>query len=418
MNSMWPFVAVLCVYSLKIVVYFALLSRYKAREKETKSLHGDAHRPSVDIILPMYNEEKVVLATIRNLLQIEYDKFSIIVVDDGSTDKSLETVKRYYDGHPLVRLIHQPNKGKSAALNKGMEVSDSEIIVTIDADTFVRPDAIENITGYFRDAGVAAVAGHIKVGNRVNLLTDMQYFEYIAIWDNDRAFSDWINGILIVPGALAAYRRSTVKAVGGFKSEVIAEDTELTLRLLYHNYVLRNAPDAVAYTEAPDNLNMFFRQRVRWTTGLTQGLLKHNKGLFTHSNRWLAGLILPFTWSFRIIFPFLLPLVDYYLIYSFFFLQHFAALGWWLSIVLVEAFTNLYLLTKYGEQVQFFRIIAAQRLYRHLLFCNYWVIFIKRINGTLFHWRKITRKGNINIETGPPKRPRPFKSKQIMKNYE
>lgn len=418
MISIWPFVVVLALYSVKIAIYFMLRIRCKARQMEAKPVYGKTRSPAVDIILPMYNEEKVVIDTIRNLLEIEYDKFSIIVVDDGSTDKSFETVKRHFGGHPLVKLVHQPNKGKSAALNRGMELSESEIMVTIDADTFVRSDAIENITGYFRDEKVAAVAGHIKVGNRVNLLTDMQYFEYIAIWDNDRAFSDWINGILIVPGALAAYRRSAVKAVGGFKSEVIAEDTELTLRLLYNNHVLRNATDAVAYTEAPDNLKMFFRQRVRWTTGLTQGLMKHNASLFTHSNKWLAGLILPYTWSFRIIFPFLLPLVDYYFIYGFFFFRHSAALGWWLSIVLVEAFTNLYLLTRYGERASFFRIVAAQRLYRHLLFCNYWVIFAKRLNGTLFHWRKITRKGNISIETRAPKMPRPSQAKQIMKNYE
>jgi cellulose synthase/poly-beta-1,6-N-acetylglucosamine synthase-like glycosyltransferase len=418
MISMWPFAVVLTIYSLKIVIYFVLRAKHKAQEKRTRPSQGKAGRPAVDIILPMYNEEKVVIDTIRNLLEIEYEKFSIIVVDDGSTDKSFDMVKGHFGGHPMVQLFHQSNKGKSAALNKGMELSENEIIVTIDADTFVRPDAIENITGYFRDDRVAAVAGHIKVGNRVNLLTDMQYFEYVAIWDNDRAFSDRINGILIVPGALAAYRRSAVKAVGGFKSEVIAEDTELTLRLLYNNYILRNAAGAVAYTEAPDNLKMFFRQRVRWTTGLTQGLIKHNKGLFAHSNKWLAGLILPYTWSFRIIFPFFLPLVDYYFIYSFFFLKQYASMAWWLSIVLVEAFTNVYLLTRCGERVRFFTIVGAQRLYRHLLFCNYWVIFAKHLNGTLFHWRKITRKGNISIETGAPKIPLPPKSKQIMKNYE
>jgi cellulose synthase/poly-beta-1,6-N-acetylglucosamine synthase-like glycosyltransferase len=415
MKYMWPFELVLVLYVLKIVTYFAFFASHNAKEKDRKKPSGKRYRPSVDIILPMYNEEKVVIDTIRNLLEIRYDNFAIIVVDDGSTDKGFDMVKNHFGGHPLVQLVHQSNKGKSAALNRGMSISKSEIIVTIDADTFVRSDAIENIITYFHDDRVAAVAGHIKVGNRVNLLTDMQYFEYVAIWDNDRAFSDKINGILIVPGALAAYRRSAVNAVGGFKSEVIAEDTELTLRLLYNNYVLRNAREAVAYTEAPDNLKMFFRQRVRWTTGLTQGLVKHNKKLFTHSNKWLAGLILPYTWLFRVIFPFLLPLVDYYFIYCCFFLKEYAALIWWPLIILMEAFANTYLLNRYGERVVFFKTVVLQRLYRHLLFCNYWIIFAKGLNGTLFRWRKITRKGNVRIEDQTPEIPEPPKSNQQTK---
>jgi cellulose synthase/poly-beta-1,6-N-acetylglucosamine synthase-like glycosyltransferase len=224
----------------------------------------------------------------------------------------------------------------------------------------------------------------------------MQYYEYVAIWDNDRAFSDVVNGILIVPGALAAYRRSAVNAVGGFKQEMIAEDTELTLRLLYHNYVIRNAISAVAYTEAPDNLKMFFRQRVRWTTGLTQGLIKHNRRLFAHS-KVLAYLVLPFTWLFRVAFPLLLPLMDYYLIYVLFFSRNYEVLAAWLGVILTEAFTNFYLLKKNRERIGFFKLIVLQRLYRHLLFFNYWFIFAKWLNGTLFSWRKITRKGNIRL---------------------
>jgi cellulose synthase/poly-beta-1,6-N-acetylglucosamine synthase-like glycosyltransferase len=229
----------------------------------------------------------------------------------------------------------------------------------------------------------------------------MQYYEYVSIWDHDRAFSDTVNGILIVPGALGAFRRSAVNAVGGFKSEVIAEDTELTLRLLYNGYIIRNAANAVAYTEAPDNLRMFFRQRVRWTTGLTQGLMKHNKRLFAHSG-WLAWLILPFTWLFRIILPFVLPLLDFYGLYACFFLKHYEVLSWWLPLILTEAGITRYLLASYGERVGFLKLLVLQRMYRHLLFCNYWFIFAKWLNGTLFKWGKITRKGNIRLNTEIP----------------
>ena len=392
---MWPFQLVLAIYLLKVAGYW-LFTLIRKPKKEQGAATRDL--PSVDVVIPMFNEEEVVVKTIRNLLQVSYERFSIIVVDDGSTDRSFELVKEAFGDHPLVRLVHQPNGGKSSALNRGVSLSKSEIVVTIDADTCVKSSAIRNIVPYFRDERVAAVAGHIKVGNRNNVLTDMQYYEYVAIWDNDRAFSDRVNGILIVPGALAAYRRSSVNAVGGFKSEVIAEDTELTLRLLYHNYVLRNAGHAVAYTEAPDNLRMFFRQRVRWTTGLTQGLIKHNNRLFAHRNKWLSFLILPYTWLFRVILPFFIPLVDYYFLFSCLGLQRYEGVAWWGTMILTEGIITLYVLYRHEERVSVFRLFLLQRMYRHLLFFNYWIIFAKWINGTLFQWRKITRKGTVRLE--------------------
>jgi len=393
---MWPFEAVLLVYALKILTFYVVdrLHRGKTDKKE----HSYQATPTVAILLPMYNEEKVVVKTIRNLLAIEYDKYCIIVIDDGSSDNSYALVDKHFAGDPKVKLLHQNNAGKSAALNKGVKTSSSDIIVTIDADTWVRPDSIEKIVGYFNEAEVAGVAGHIKVGNRVNLLTEMQYYEYEALWDNDRALADAINGILMVPGALGAFRRSALEAVGGFKPEMIAEDTELTLRLLQSNYVLRNARDAVAYTEAPDNLKMFFRQRVRWTAGLMQGLLEHNRKLLSHTNRFLRYLVLPMTWCFRIIFPFFLPIVDYYFLYSIVFLHHYEAFAWWSAILLTEALTHFIILKNNNERVGVFKLVVMQRLYRHLLFINYWFILRRWFNGTLFHWNKVARKGNVTME--------------------
>ena len=390
---MWPFSLILGIYFIRTIIYF-LLPSGKPRRKDP----GEKEfTPSVDILVPMYNEESVILETIRNLLEIKYDKLSIIVVDDGSTDNSFRIVKKYFGSHPLITLLRQPNGGKSSALNHAIKISNSDIAVTIDADTWVRPDAIRNILRYFRDPNVGAVAGHIKVGNRTNLLTEMQYFEYIAIWDNDRAFSDLVNGILIVPGALGAFRRSAVDAVGGFETTVIAEDTELTLRLLYNDYTIRNAADAVAYTEAPDNLRMFFRQRVRWTTGLTQGLVRHSAALSRHRPA-LAWFILPFTWAFRVVLPLLLPLADYYFLYAWLWLGRQDTLVCWTAIILTEAMTNLFILSKNQERVSIFKLTLLQRMYRHLLFFNYWFIFMKGVNGTLFSWGKVVKKGNLSLK--------------------
>jgi cellulose synthase/poly-beta-1,6-N-acetylglucosamine synthase-like glycosyltransferase len=395
---MWPFKAMIIISLLKAIGYWTLKLGKKAK-KETKISDSPQRWPSVDIILPMYNEAKVIINTIRNLLAIDYDDFSIIVVDDGSTDGSFEIVKKHFGGDARVLLMEQANGGKSAALNKGMSLCRGQVVITIDADTWIRPDAIKNIVEPFKDRQVAAVAGYIKVGNRVNLLTDMQYFEYISIWDNDREMFDKLNGILVVPGALGAFRCSIADSVGGFKTEMIAEDTELTLRLLYNGYAVRNKCRAVAYTEAPDNLKMFFRQRVRWTAGLVQGLIKHNKKLFAHSNRSLTCIVLPYTWLFRLILPFLLPMADYYFLVDLICSGRYEALPWWSTAVLIEGLITLFLLKEHGEKVGIFRLLILQRIYRHLLFCNYWLMLFKGINGTLLKWNKITRKGNITLET-------------------
>jgi cellulose synthase/poly-beta-1,6-N-acetylglucosamine synthase-like glycosyltransferase len=398
----WPFEVLMAIYLLKILGYFTLMViRQKTNKKNTTRSKEDSVL-SVDIILPMYNEEKVVADTIRNLLNIRYSPLKIIVVDDGSTDDSFGIVKQLFEGHPRIRLVHQPNAGKSAAMNKAIQLSESDIIVTIDADTWVRPDAIENIVSHFADEKVAAVAGHLMVGNRVNLLTEIQYFEYVAVWDNDRDFSDTVDGILIIPGAFGAFRRSAVNSVGGFRTDMIAEDTELTIRLQCDHFILRNARDAVAYTEAPDKLKMFLRQRVRWTIGLMQGLLQHNKSMFTHPNRQLAYLILPFTWMVRLFLPFLVPLVDYYFLYTVVFREHFLTSAWWLAIILTESLTYMYLLRKSNERISLLKSIVLQRLYRHLVFLTYWSMLVKAFNGTLFRWNKITRKGNISLGNSEP----------------
>ena len=393
---MWPFEVILALYLLKIAGYWALKLERRSKQ-EARTVEDQPIWPSVDIILPMHNEAKVIVGTIQNLLTIDYQDFSIIVVDDGSTDGSSQIVQRHFHEEPRVRLFLQENGGKSAALMKGMSFSRSEIIVSIDADTWVRPDSIKNIVSFFADKKVSAVSGHIKVGNRVNLLTDMQYVEYISIWDNDREILDVLNGILIVPGALGAYRSAAVQSVGGFRTDVIAEDTELTLRLLHQGHVIRNAKEAVAFTEAPDDLKMFFRQRVRWTVGLSQGLIKHNKRLFTYSNRYLAIIVLPYTWLFRVILPFFLPMVDYYFLASLITSSRNEVALCWFSLIMVEGSITTYLLQKYGERVGFFRILILQRFYRHLLFCNYILIFVRWINGTLLRWNKIKRKGNISL---------------------
>lgn len=388
----------LALYCLKVVVYAGLLinKRIKDKTPPEPAMKGDS--PSVDIVLPMYNEDKVIVKTINNLLNISYAKYSVIVVDDGSTDGSYGIAKANFGEHPRVKLLTQPNAGKSAALNRAMNASQSDIIICIDADTLVKPDVIDKILPYFQDEKVAAVSGSVRVGNRINQLTDMQYIEYMTIQNHERIVFEQVNGILVVPGALGAFRLAAVKAVGGFVSDALAEDCDITLRMLCKNYVIKNASEAMSFTEAPDTPRMFFKQRVRWTVGLVQGLFKHAKQLTRQSNKALAFLVIPYTWLYRIILPFFIPLADYVFIFCFFFLEQQQVFHYYLACLLTEVLITLVLLIQKGERINPLKIFVLQRFYRHLTFITYLNIFSKWISGNLYGWGKIPRQGNVKLD--------------------
>ncbi|WP_298733910.1 glycosyltransferase family 2 protein [uncultured Chitinophaga sp.] len=352
----------------------------------------------MDIILPMYNEEKVVVRTVNNLLDITYKACTIIIVDDGSTDNSLSIVCSHFSGHPRIKIVHQENSGKSIALNKGVSASNSDIIVCIDADTLVKPDVLDKILPYFQDSTVAAVSGYVKVGNRTNLITCMQYIEYVTIQNFERLVFEPMNGILVVPGALGAFRRSVVIAMGGFKTDTLAEDCDITIRMLCNNYVIKNAPSAIAFTEAPDSTRMFIKQRVRWTVGMVQGLLKHGKELLTHSNKALAYLVIPYTWIFRILLPLLAPLADYYFIGGIL-AGTYGMLSYYLLFILVDAMVPAFIMVKREERAGVLKWILLQRfLLRHLTLLVFIQILMKYFRGNQKGWGKIPRTGNVELE--------------------
>jgi len=391
------FEILLVIYALKVCVWCGLMIT-KRRSRSTAPRTLPVSLPSVDIVLPMYNEENVIADTLDNLLKVNYKNLSIIVVDDGSTDRSLAIVNNLFGGHPRVRIIHQPNRGKSSALNNATRSSQSDIIVCIDADTHVRPDAIDIILPYFQDERVASVSGYVKVGNRTNLITEMQYFEYITIQDYDRILFEPLNGILVVPGALGAFRRRDVVAVGGFMTDTLAEDCDITIRMLCRNYVIRNAAAAIAYTEAPVTIEMFLKQRIRWTIGLIQGLMKHGRHLFLQPNKALAWVVVPYTWLYRVILPFLLILVDYFAICNLLMKGKAELAICYLLFLVVDTAINYYILRQAREQAGILKLMLLQRIYRHLTCITFLRVCLRFWKGNLHGWIKIPRQGNIELD--------------------
>lgn len=279
-----------------------------------KFVADPAFAPTVSVLIAAYNEEKVIARTLRSILASEYPVSEVIVVDDGSQDETfLEIVTQFAGDHRVIAL-RQENGGKASALNHALSQARGEIVVCIDADTQLRYDAIPLLVRHFKDRQIAAVAGNVKVGNRINLLTKWQSVEYITSQNLDRRAYAMLNGISVCPGAIGAWRKTAVVEAGGYLTDTLAEDMDLTWRLRRAGWKVETESGAVAYTEAPDTFRGFFKQRFRWAYGTLQCLWKHRRSVGKHG--WFGWLTLPTLWLFQIVFQVLAPLVDVQLIYT------------------------------------------------------------------------------------------------------
>src|ERR1700756_1119645 len=269
-------------------------------------------RPKVAVLIPAYNEEKVIERTIRAALNSNYPNLRVIVIDDGSKDRTLEVAHKAFAAEAAageVLILAKPNSGKAEALNYGIEhIGDAELFVGIDADTIIAPDAIARLVPHFINPKVGAIAGNAKVGNRVNLWTRWQALEYITSQNFERRALDVLGAVSVVPGAIGAWRVSAVREVGGFQIDTVAEDADLTMALLRRGYRVEYEDMALAYTEAPTNANGLMRQRFRWSFGILQSVWKH-RAVFARKGA-LGWVALPNIVIFQILLPLVSPLID------------------------------------------------------------------------------------------------------------
>jgi peptidoglycan-N-acetylglucosamine deacetylase len=271
-----------------------------------------SYKPRVAVLIPAYNEEKVIERTVRAALNSNYRNLRVIVIDDGSRDRTLEVARAAFvreEASGRVLILTKPNSGKAAALNYGIEhIGDAELFVGIDADTVIASDAISRLVPHFMNPKIGAIAGNAKVGNRVNLWTRWQALEYITGQNLERRALDVLGAVSVVPGAIGAWRVSAVLAAGGYHTDTVAEDADLTMALLRMGYRVEYEDMALAYTEAPTNANGLMRQRFRWSFGILQAVYKHRtvvarKGVLG----WIA---IPNIVIFQILLPLVSPLID------------------------------------------------------------------------------------------------------------
>lgn len=292
------------------VTTLALIAR--SREKRTK--FDASFRPPVSVVIAAFNEANVIARTIDAVLASDYPNLEIVVVDDGSLDDTSGEVTREFAAHANVRLLRQENGGKASALNHGISAAGGEIIVALDADTLFLPDTISKLVRRFENPEIGAVAGNVKVGNRINPLTYWQAIEYVTSQNLDRRAYAALNSVSVVPGAVGAWRRTAIVQAGGYTTDTMAEDMDLTWRIRRNGWQIETDSDAIGFTEAPDTFRMLFRQRFRWAFGTLQSLWKHRSAVGRYG--WFGRVMLPMLWLFQVVYQALSPVVDLQILWT------------------------------------------------------------------------------------------------------
>jgi len=350
-------------------------------------------KPLVTVLVPAYNEAKVVARTIHAVLASDWQHLEVVVIDDGSSDDTADIADAIAARDPRVRCVRQTNAGKAAAANHGLSVAAGEIVVAVDADTLIDPRAVGLLARHFADPEVTAVCGNVEVGNVKGMLTAFQAIEYVTSQNFDRRAFAALNCISVVPGALGAWRRANVLAIGGYSDDTLTEDADLTLTLLRAGGRIAYEPDARARTEAPETLSALLHQRFRWTYGTYQCIWKHRRA-FGHGSLGWVGL--PNMILFQLVFPALSPIGDIVMVFSIFRGDWRAFLAGYLAFLAMDLCGSVLAFVLDGKPLRWLGLLLVQRFsYRQLMYYVSFRAVVAALRGARHGWRKLERTGSV-----------------------
>jgi cellulose synthase/poly-beta-1,6-N-acetylglucosamine synthase-like glycosyltransferase len=312
--------------------------------------------PTVTILVPAHNEGSSIEAAIQSLLEVVYPDLEILVINDGSTDDTLECASRWAGAYrsATVRVIDTGvNVGKAEALNIGLENTTREVVVVMDADSRLEPQSILKGVAHFINPEVVAVAGNVKIINRVNFITKLQTLEYLLGLNLVRRAQGYFQCVNIIPGPMGFFRRDVLLELGGYDSDTYAEDCDLTLKMLARGQRVNYEPDAISWTECPENISGLITQRYRWTRGILQAL-KKNKTSFFHIKK--SGFVNSFMLWYMLFEAIAWPIMNIFGNLFFLFVAgYYGAINllilWWLILVLLDMTGALHTVTFEEEEL-------------------------------------------------------------------
>ena len=402
---------------LIIIGLFATIDRFRKR----KNFASADYCPRVAVLIPAYNEELVIVRTIRSVMMSNYKNMHIIVIDDGSKDRTSEVARAAYPKEieaGRLTVLTKPNGGKADALNYALNYVDEDIYVGIDADGVIAHDAISRLVPHFANPKIGAVAGNAKVGNRVNLWTRWQALEYITSQNFERRALDLFDVVMVVPGAIGAWRTDAVKAGSGYHTNTVAEDADLTMNILEQGYSVIYEDQALAFTEAPVNADGLMRQRFRWSFGILQAIYKHRGAIRKH--RAMGLFALPNILIFQILLPLVSPLIDLMFVAGIFhyFIDHYfhpesastasfyKLIAFFLTFTVIDfaasavafALERKHQASK-GDWWLLFHIWIQRFTYRQVFSLVLLKTVKRAVDGKPFNWDKLDRTAKMSAET-------------------
>ncbi len=395
------FLVFMLISTVRLLILGTLSFLQRKREKLIIYDENIANYPLVSIIVPSYNEEVNIVSSLNNLIKCDYANYNIVFVDDGSKDKTWEIVNKEFANNPTIQLFTKPNGGKASALNFGISKTEAQYVVCIDADTKLAPNAVSLLMKHFLTLStdgkqIGAVAGVVKVGNDLNLLTKWQNIEYITSQNFDRKGFAYANAITVVPGAIGAFKKDAIQAAGGFTTDTLAEDCDLTIRILRAGYRVMNEPNSIAYTEAPETLKMFMKQRFRWSFGVMQTFWKHSDMLFNNKNKSLGWIALPDILIFKYIIPVFSPIADLLMIYGLFSDNASKILWYYVLFTVVDAMiAGISFLFEKENPAKLIWLIPQRIIYRWIMLVVLYRSLKRALKGELQNWGVLKRTGNV-----------------------
>ena len=401
-------VALILFLMLLLMRYFGLMimsylnvASYTHHETE----ESEIGTPMISIIVPVYNEGVLLRATIQSLLQQNYPKYEIVIVDDGSTDETgdiaREMVGEY--GHVTVKLVEKPNGGKSTALNAGIQVAVSDFVLNVDGDSQLSPNTLRRCIRHFSDPKLGAVAGNVKVTNRTNMITRLQALEYVEGLNMARSAQSLIKLVNIIPGPLGLFRKQAIIDAGWYASDTFAEDCDVTLKMIREGWKVDYEPEALSYTEAPDKWLDLLKQRYRWTRGIVQAIRKH-KDLFFNPTINFGGTLVMWSMAFEsLIWPIMNVFANvYFVIVAVTTGASYYLIFWWLILTILDMIAAMYCVAVEKEEANLILYSVFYRIF-FILFVDVCKAFalIEEGLGLGMTWGKLQRIGTGEESSAP-----------------
>ncbi|WP_297513154.1 glycosyltransferase [uncultured Caulobacter sp.] len=402
------------VARLVFLASLALVHRFWTHEEPQDLDPEDG--PLVSVLIPCFNEEKVIAASVARILESHWKNLEVLVLDDGSKDRTADEVRKHFANDPRVTLLSFPNGGKARAVNRGLAVAKGEYVVALDADTLFPPETIGRLARWFQDEDIGAVAGNAIVGNRVNIVTRWQALEYVTAQNLERRALSALGAVTVVPGAVGAWRKSVLDDLGGYPADTLAEDQDLTIACQRAGWKVAFDPEARAYTEAPDTVGGLLKQRFRWSFGTLQCVWKHRRAMFNRKTPVLGFVALPQIWLFQILLAVAAPLVDLGVIWALISSVYAAAahpvewrpddlilgLVYWAVFIGVDlAAGALGMLLEKRAPWGDLPFLPVQRFgYRQLMYYVVVKSVVMAIRGGRVGWGKLERRGSVSVKVG------------------